>query len=99
LQKNLDYLLSFLKNILCDIAPHSNSISVLQVLGSATLFQYGLDQPMANGWAVFPSLGQMVPGILNNPPGEGKLRPAFCDQRDRKEGISNVSGGIALGCF
>jgi len=54
---------------------------------------------MAIGWAVFPPLGQTVPGILNNPPGEGKLWPAFCGQRNGKEGSSNVSGGIALGCF
>ena len=95
----LKFSCSFLKNILCGIAPHSNIINVLQVLGSAALFQYSLDQPMAIGWAVFPPLGQTVPGILNNPPGEGKLWPAFCGQRNGKEGSSNVSGGIALGCF
>ena len=63
------------------------------------MFQFYLDQPMANGWAVFPPLGLMTPGILNAPPGESKLQPTFCGQRNGKEGISNVNGGIPFGCF
>jgi len=47
-----------------------------------------------NPWqlvGLFPPLGQMIPSILNTPPGESKLRPTFCGQRNEKEGISNVS--------
>ena len=58
LQKNLDYSLTFLENFCCT-APHSNIISVLQVLRCTALFHCSLDQPMANDWAVFPAPQQM----------------------------------------
>jgi len=54
---------------------------------------------MANGGTVFPPLGQSIPGVLDAPPGESKLWPALCCQRDGEECISNISGGISLGCL
>jgi len=53
LQKVLDYSLSFLGNFPCCTAPHNNVIHVLYVLGSTTLFQHSLDQPVANYWTMF----------------------------------------------
>ena len=98
-QKDPNCSLSFLETYLCYIAPHHNAINVLQVLRSTVLFQGSLDQPMANGQAMFPPLGQTVPGILNAPPGENKLWPTFCGQMNGEECVSNVSGRILLGCF
>ncbi|GAB0183397.1 DNA mismatch repair protein Msh3 [Grus japonensis] len=72
-QKDLDYFLPFLRDYFCCVAPYDDVINVLQVLWSLTLFQCSLDQPMANGGAVFSPLGQSVPGVLDTPPSEGKL--------------------------
>ncbi|KAF4802832.1 hypothetical protein TURU_021596 [Turdus rufiventris] len=77
-QQNLDDPFSFLKYLHCRVAPHNDVINVLKVFWSLTLLQCSLDQSMADGGAVFPPLGQMIPGVLHDPPGESKLRPALC---------------------
>ena len=80
------------------VLPHT-VMSSMYMLRSTTLFQCSLDQPVANCLTMFPPLRQTIPGILNGPPGESKLWPTFCGQRNEKEDISNDSDGIPLGCF
>ena len=77
-QKDLNYFLPFLKNVLRGVTPYNYVIDVLQMFWSFTLFQYSLDQPVANGGTVFPPLGQSIPGVLDAPPGESKLWPSLC---------------------
>ncbi|KAJ7423305.1 hypothetical protein BTVI_10311 [Pitangus sulphuratus] len=67
-EEDLDYLLPFLKNFLCCVVPHNDVINVLRVFWSFTLFQYSLDQSMANNGSMFPPLGQSVPSVLDAPP-------------------------------
>ncbi|KAJ7400205.1 hypothetical protein BTVI_107419 [Pitangus sulphuratus] len=47
LQEDLDYFLPFLKNFCC-VVPHNDTINVLQMFQSFTLFQCSLDQSMAD---------------------------------------------------
>jgi len=54
---------------------------------------------MGNGDAVFPSLGQAIPGVLDTPPCESKVWPALCRQKGSEECISGISSGIPLGCL
>lgn len=64
-RKGLDFFFLFSKNFCYCIAPYNDTISVLQVLQSFTLFQCNLDQSMVDGGVVFPPLGQQIPDVLN----------------------------------
>ncbi|RMC05569.1 hypothetical protein DUI87_18766 [Hirundo rustica rustica] len=75
------------------------SIYVLQIFESLILFQCSLDQSMADGGTVLPPLEQSVPGVLHAPPGEGKLGPAVCCERNGEEGIGNIDDCIPLCCL
>ncbi|TRZ09371.1 hypothetical protein HGM15179_017737 [Zosterops borbonicus] len=98
-QQNLDNLLSFLKDLLWGVLLYDDVVHVLQMFWSLTLLQCSLDQPMADGGAVFPHLGQSVSGVLHAPPGESKLGSALCCQRNGEEGIGNINGRIPLCCL
>jgi len=98
-QKDLDDFLPFLRKFFFCIASHNDVINVLQMFQSFTLLQRSLDQSMANGGAVFPPLGQLIPGILGTPPSDSELWPALCCQRDGEECISDINSGVLFGCL
>lgn len=60
--------------------------------GALPFSQCSLDQPMANGGALIPTLEQSVPGVLHAPP----VWPALYCQRNGKKCISNISGATTL---
>ncbi|CAM9654082.1 unnamed protein product, partial [Bubo scandiacus] len=93
LQEDFNYLLSFLKDFLSCVPPYNDIINELQVFWSPTFLQCSMDQSMANGGAVFPPLGQLIPGVLDTPPSECKLWPALWCYWNREKRVSNVSRG------
>lgn len=93
---DLDYFIHFSHKLSIALSPalqlYSHSAGGLE----PHPFQCTLHQPMADGEAVPPPLGQSVPGVLDAPAGESKLQPALCCQRNVENHICNVSGGSTL---
>lgn len=71
LQEDFNCLLSQNLPLLCCHTPSYQHCTETAI--SLTLFQCSLNQSMANSGALFPALGQSVPGVLDAPPGESKL--------------------------
>lgn len=66
---------------------------MLQVVWSLTLYQYILDQSVANGGAVFVPLGQSVPSVPHAPQVKANCGLHFPELRNGEIWIGNVNGG------
>ena len=81
------------------VIPYTVMSLTLQVIRSLPLFQCSLDQPMTNGRAVLPPLGQSIPDVLDTSPSKSKLCLHSAPRGNEKKVLSTTAVAYHLAVF